>query len=161
MDRWHFWGRGWVGIWLIDLHPEGRCLPLKKVDKAQFVDKTIEKFERNKKSWKSSSYICSCVFFVLVSICRRLHHWQVSGTTHYALLKNPFRVQACNRWPGGLRSPLLDHLVTQHDLRVRANTFVEGLELSDDQQRITGLRCRSRGQTTEFLEESWLWKFYI
>lgn len=78
-----------------------------------------------------------------------------------ALLKNPFRVQACNRWPGGLRSPLLDHLVTQHDLRVRANTFVEGLELSDDQQRITGLRCRSRGQTTEFLEESWLWKFYI
>lgn len=78
-----------------------------------------------------------------------------------ALLKNPFRVQACHRWPGGLRSPLLDHLVTQHDLRVRANTFVEGLELSDDQQRITGLRCRSRGQTTEFLEESWLWKFYI
>lgn len=52
-----------------------------------------------------------------------------------------------------LMSPLLDHLVTQHDLRVRANTFVEGLELSDDQQRITGLRCRSRGQTTEFLED--------
>ena len=81
-------------------------------------------------------------------------------------LKNPFTVRLpvtgdriTGRRP--LRSPLLDHLVTEHDLTVRANTFVEGLELSDDQQRITGLRCRSKGQTTEFLEESWHRKVYI
>lgn len=37
-DRWidGELGFGKWGFSLIDLHPEGRCLPLKKVDKAQF-----------------------------------------------------------------------------------------------------------------------------
>lgn len=48
---------GWVGIWqkggwLIDLHPEGRCLPLKKVDKAQFVEKTHRKVWKEQKVLK-------------------------------------------------------------------------------------------------------------
>ena len=48
------------------------------------------------------------------------------------------------------RSPMLDHLVTQHGLTLRGNTFVEGLDLEGD--RVAGLRCRARGGGSEVLE---------
>eukprot|EP00438_Fugacium_kawagutii_P011298 Skav205053 [mRNA] locus=scaffold142:119391:125910:+ [translate_table: standard] len=55
------------------------------------------------------------------------------------------------------RSPLLDHLVTQHGLTLRGNTFVEGLQLGPD-QRITGLRCRGKGAaSSEILEDMRGW----
>lgn len=45
---------------------------------------------------------------------------------------------------------MLDHLVTQHGLTLRGNTFVEGLDLDGD--RVSGLRCRSRGGGSEVME---------
>lgn len=45
---------------------------------------------------------------------------------------------------------MLDHLVTQHGLTLRGNTFVEGLDLEGD--RVSGLRCRSRGGGSEVME---------
>lgn len=50
-----------------------------------------------------------------------------------------------------LMSPMLDHLVTQHGLTLRGNTFVEGLDLEGD--RVSGLRCRSRGGGSEVMED--------
>lgn len=50
-----------------------------------------------------------------------------------------------------LMSPMLDHLVTQHGLTLRGNTFVEGLDLEGD--RVAGLRCRARGGGSEVLED--------
>ena len=50
-----------------------------------------------------------------------------------------------------LMSPVLDFLVEKHDLKVRGNTFVEGLDVSDTQ--VTGLRYAARGGAKGSLED--------